>query len=150
MPIARRISLPAPLPKISGSTPAQNAIEVIRMGRRRSRQAWMIASSRCLAALLEILRELDDQDRVLARQADQHDQRHLGEDVEVARLAERREVRQPHAEQRREHAHRHDQDDRHRQLPALVLGGEHEHDQQHRDQHHRRDDRHLAVSCRAA
>ena len=45
MPMARRISLPAPLPKISGSTPAQNAIEVIRIGRRRIRQAWMIASS---------------------------------------------------------------------------------------------------------
>ena len=45
MPIARRISLPAPLPKISGSTPAQKAIEVIRIGRRRSRQAWRTASS---------------------------------------------------------------------------------------------------------
>ena len=61
-----------------------------------------------LRPLLEVLRELDDQDRVLARQADEHDQRHLREDVEVARLRERREVRDPHAEQRRQHAHRHD------------------------------------------
>jgi hypothetical protein len=33
MPIARRISLPAPLPRISGITPAQKAMEVIRIGR---------------------------------------------------------------------------------------------------------------------
>jgi hypothetical protein len=45
MPIARRISLPAPLPKISGRTPAQKAIEVIRIGRRRIRQALITASS---------------------------------------------------------------------------------------------------------
>ena len=45
MPIARRISLPAPLPRISGITPAQKAIEVIRIGRSRIRQAWITASS---------------------------------------------------------------------------------------------------------
>ena len=44
MPIARRISLPAPLPRISGITPAQNAIDVIRIGRSRKRQASITAS----------------------------------------------------------------------------------------------------------
>mmetsp|Transcript_21687 Transcript_21687/g.84531 ORF Transcript_21687/g.84531 Transcript_21687/m.84531 type:complete len:206 (-) Transcript_21687:1321-1938(-) len=34
-----------------------------------------------LAVLLQLLGEFDDQDRVLARQADQHDERHLREDV---------------------------------------------------------------------
>ena len=45
MPMAWRISEPAPLPKISGVTPAMKAIEVIRMGRSRMRQAWITASS---------------------------------------------------------------------------------------------------------
>ena len=34
--------------------------------------------------MLELARELDDQDRVLARQADQHQEPDLGEDVVVA------------------------------------------------------------------
>ena len=92
MPIARRISLPAPLPTISGMTPAQKAIEVIRIGRSRRRQASIVASSVSLPCCFQVLGELDDQDRVLAGQPDQHHQRHLGEDVEVARLRERRQA----------------------------------------------------------
>ena len=45
MPMARRISLPAPLPTMSGITPAQNAIDVMRMGRSRMRQACTMASN---------------------------------------------------------------------------------------------------------
>ena len=76
-------------------------------------------------ALLDALaRELDDQDRVLAREADQHDEADLREHVVVP-------AAQPDAEQREQQAHRHDQHDRERQRPALVLRGEDQEDQQH-------------------
>src|SRR5690606_17555997 len=43
-PIACRISAPEPVENTSGTTPAVNAIDVIRIGRRRRRHASMIAS----------------------------------------------------------------------------------------------------------
>ena len=43
-PIALRISAPAPVDSTSGTTPAMNAIEVIRIGRRRRRHASITAS----------------------------------------------------------------------------------------------------------
>src|SRR3546814_6453568 len=46
--------------------------------------------------------------------ADQHDEAHLGQDVVV-------EAAQGDADQGRKHAHRHDQNDREGQAPALVL-----------------------------
>ena len=48
----------------------------------------------------------------------------LGQDVVVL-------PPQLHADERREHAGRHDQDDRERQRPALVLRGQHQEDEQH-------------------
>ena len=48
-----------------------------------------------LALLFQFLGELVDQDGVLARQPHQHHQRHLGEDVQVRRLAEWREAEHP-------------------------------------------------------
>ena len=44
MPIAWRISAPAPLENTSGTTPAMKAIDVIRIGRRRRRLASRAAS----------------------------------------------------------------------------------------------------------
>ena len=44
MPMAWRISLPAPLAVTSGITPMMKAKEVIRMGRKRNRQASIAAS----------------------------------------------------------------------------------------------------------
>ena len=44
MPMAWRISAPAPCATTSGNTPAMNAMLVIKMGRKRSRQAAMAAS----------------------------------------------------------------------------------------------------------
>ncbi len=46
VPMATRISAPAPLAIISGSTPKANANEVIKIGRNRNRLASMTASSR--------------------------------------------------------------------------------------------------------
>ena len=46
IPITRRISAPAPLARMSGTTPAMNAKEVIRIGRRRIRAASSAAAKR--------------------------------------------------------------------------------------------------------
>ena len=66
-----------------------------------------------LAGGLQILRELDDQDRVLGRQTDDGDQPDLEVHVVGVRAQQRR---QQHAE----HAQRHHQNDRQRNGPALV------------------------------
>ncbi len=78
-----RISAPAPRAIISGTTPRMKANEVITIGRSRSRQASSVASRARLARLPFLLGELDDQNRVLAGQADQHDEADLREDVDV-------------------------------------------------------------------
>ncbi len=44
MPSGWRSSEPVPVPNISGSAPKIAATVVIRIGRKRSRQAWKIAS----------------------------------------------------------------------------------------------------------
>ena len=44
MPSGRRSSAPVPLPSASGRPPSSAASVVIMMGRKRSRQAWWIAS----------------------------------------------------------------------------------------------------------
>jgi hypothetical protein len=78
---------------------------------------------------LQLPRELDDQDRVLAREPHQHEQRDLREDVVVA-------AGEPHPGDREQQAHRHDQDDRERQLEALVLRGQDEEHEQHAQREH--------------
>ena len=113
VPSERRISAPAPTAMTSGTTPKMKANDVIRIGRSRSRDASSVASTERLPFLVQLLGELDDQDGVLARQADQHHQADLHEDVDVA-------VREQHAGDGTEQAQRHDQDDRQRQRPAFV------------------------------
>ena len=80
--------------------------------------------ARSRAALVLLLPgELDDQDGVLGGQADQHDEADLRQDVD----------RHPACEQAgngSQQAHRHDQDDGQRQLPALVLGDQNEKDEE--------------------
>ena len=83
VPSVCRISAPAPCAIISGTTPRMKANEVITIGRSRSRQASSVACAARLARLALLLGEFDDQDRVLAGQADQHDEADLREDVDV-------------------------------------------------------------------
>ena len=71
--------------------------------------------------IFSLLREFDDQDGVLAREPDEHDETDLREDVVVLSAKQ-------HAGDRRQEAHRHDQHDRERQRHALVLSGQHEKD----------------------
>src|SRR2546428_13803527 len=68
---------------------------------------------------LEIACEFDDKNRVLAREPHQHEQPDLGEDVVVT-------ASQPHAGDRGDQGHRHDQHDHERQGPTLVLRCENE------------------------
>ena len=56
------------------------------------------------APVLELLGKLDDQDRVLGGEADEHDEAHLREDVVVLPA-------QHDTDDRGDEAHRHDQDD---------------------------------------
>ena len=48
VPMAWRLLAPAPVEIAKGNTPPTNAIEVIRMGRKRSRQASSVASTNSL------------------------------------------------------------------------------------------------------
>ena len=97
MPSDRRISAPAPAATISGTTPKMNANDVIKIGRSRSRDASSSRLEARLAFLVQLPGELDDQDRVLARQPDEHDQADLHEDVHIA-------IRRQHAGHRTQQA----------------------------------------------
>ena len=81
MPITLRASAPAPDAVSSGTTPRMNANAVIRIGRKRSFAADSAASTSGLPGVVLHLGELDDQDRVLRGEADQHDQADLREHV---------------------------------------------------------------------
>ena len=60
--------------------PRMNANDVIRMGRSRRRAAARAASLRTSLFIFH-LRELHDEDRILGRETDQHNQADLGKDV---------------------------------------------------------------------
>ena len=83
VPSASRAPAPAPSAIASGTVPRMNANEVIRIGRSLS----LAPSRRGLLdrfALLALeLGEFDDEDGVLGRQTNQHDQPDLGVDVVV-------------------------------------------------------------------
>ena len=86
IPIASRISLPAPLAVTSGITPMMKANEVMRIGRSRNRHASIAASTGANPALDALARKLHDQDRILAREPDQHDEADLGQHIVVRSL----------------------------------------------------------------
>src|ERR1051326_976822 len=75
------------------------------------------------ALLLEIPRELDDQDRILAGEPDEDEETDLREDVVVA-------AGEPHARNGRQETHRHDENDHEWQRPALVLRRQDEENEQ--------------------
>ena len=83
------------------------------------RAASTAASTIDMPCCAQVLGELDDQDRVLGREADQHDEPDLTEHVV-------REAAQELRAERAEHRQRHAQQDDERQHPALVLRGEHQ------------------------
>ena len=123
VPSDQRISAPAPVAITIGTTPRMKANEVIRIGRRRSRQASVVASKR-FALLAQLPGELDDQDGVLASQPDQHHEPDLHEDVHG-------DMPQQDADQGAQQAHRHNQNHRQRQRPTLVQGRQGQKDEDH-------------------
>ena len=126
VPTECRASWPAPVANTSGSTPRMNASDVIRIGRSRSRDASIAASMTDIPASAQLLGELDDQDGVLRRKTDQHDQADLAVDV-VGKPAH------PLRAERAQHRERHAQQDDERQHQAFVLGRERQVDQQQRE-----------------
>ena len=81
VPMIWRETAPAPVAIHSGTHPRMNANDVIRIGRRRSRAPSSAASVKRLPFLEFVLREFDDQDRVLRRQPDEHHQTDLRVDI---------------------------------------------------------------------
>ena len=81
-----------------------NAKLVIRIGRSRSLQASTAASKPIAALLLALLGEFDDKDGVFASEPHEHNETDLGEDVVI-------HAAQPDSGERRQHAHRHDEND---------------------------------------
>ena len=134
VPSEWRAAAPAPRrDHAAARTPRMNANDVIRIGRRRTRAACSAARSIDSPCSRSVLRELDHQDRVLAGEADQHDEPDLAEDVvRAARAANC-------ASERAEHRERDDEHDGERQDPALVERREtQEHDDQRQPEQDRR------------
>src|SRR5258708_18080546 len=71
------------------------------------------------ALFLLLASEFDNQDRVFGGQADKYDETYLRQDVDRQAAGEQ-------TAHRCQEAHRHDQNDCHRQLPTFVLRHEHE------------------------
>ena len=126
VPITFCAPAPAPLACISGTTPEDEG-----EGRHQDRpEAQAGRLERGLlerhAAIVLRLGELDDQDRVLGRQADQHDQADLHVDVVVV-------AHQPDAEEGAQRDQRRPEQHRPGQPPALVHRGQ---QQEHADDGH--------------
>ncbi len=90
-----------------GIIPMMVASEVIRMGRRRTRQAVITASPDRQPLLFQLVREIDDQNAVGIRDADQHQHSHQRHHVE-------RGVSQRQNDQHADEAHRDRQHDQER------------------------------------
>jgi hypothetical protein len=83
-PSGCRSSAPSPVPSISGTAPNSAARVVIRIGRKRSRQAWWIASRGDMPCVpLGVQREVDHHDRVLLDDADQQDDADHRDDAQI-------------------------------------------------------------------
>ena len=94
MPSGCRSSEPTPVPNIKGNALASADTVVIRIGRKRSRQAWKIASSGDLpASRCGGEREIDDHDGILLDDADQQDDADDADDAEVVAAQHQRQQR---------------------------------------------------------
>ena len=83
-PTARRVIAPAPVEMTRGSNPRMKAKLVMMTGRNRRLAASIGGGLDVLAEMPLLDREGDDQDAVLRRERDQHDDADLGIDVETA------------------------------------------------------------------
>ena len=133
MPSDCRISAPAPWAINSGSTPRMNAIEVMMIGRSRSRQASSVASR--IGLPVRRITLANSTIRIaflLARPTS------TTRPIWVKMLMSR--LRRVHPDQGTRDAQRHRQDHRQRHRPALELGRQHQedhHDREGEDDHRR-------------
>ena len=77
IPMLLRAPAPGPVARISGVWPTTVAAVVIRIGRSRVPEASMIAAQFVHPGLLQMVRELHDQDAVLGYESDERDEFHL-------------------------------------------------------------------------
>ena len=119
-----REAAPEPVASISGTQPRMKANEVMRIGRRRSFEPSHGRVENLDAFLAFHLGELDDEDRVLGRQPDEHDQADLRIDVQV-------EVAHQHANHRAQHDGRRGQQHREGQPPAFILRRQQQEHEEH-------------------
>ena len=113
VPTARRLISEAPVAITNGSRPRMKAKLVIITARNRSLAPRIAASWIDLPCLALLLGEFDDQDAVLRRQRDQHDDADLRVKVE-------REAGEADRRDRRQDADRDREQDRNRDGPALI------------------------------
>ena len=124
---SKRLAAPAPLAISSGTMATTMAAVVIRIGRSRMAAACSIASRRRIALLLlQLVGEVDHQDAVLGDQPDQRDEPDLRIDVDGGEPDVERDQRAEHRGRQR------DQDDQ-RIAEALILRGEHQEDDDQRE-----------------
>ena len=85
VPIIWRATEPAPVAIHSGTQPRINAKDVIKIGRRRNPGSLERGIGQWLSLLVLILGKLDDQNRILGGQTDEHHQPdlrvHIGLDL---------------------------------------------------------------------
>ena len=124
VPKARRISPPAPSASTSGTTPKIKAKEVIKNRTQPQPAGFDGGFGADQAGVLFLFGEFDDENGVLAGQADQHDKSDLRENIIV-------HAARPDAQDGKEQAHRHDQDDRQGQRPAFVKCRQRQEDKEH-------------------
>ena len=94
--IGARVSPPSLIASATGSMPKIIAAVVITIGRSRMMPASISASVERLPSRRELIREVDQQDRVLRDEAHQHDHADHREDVErLAGEVQRRRTRRP-------------------------------------------------------
>ncbi len=116
-------SLPVPSFSAMGIMPMMVASEVIKMGRSRTRQEVITASSTDWPLLLQAMRELDDQDAVGGGDADQHQHAHERHHVQGC-------VGQRQDDQHTDEAHGDRQHDEERILEGTELRNQNQ-EQQH-------------------
>jgi len=104
MPSGRRSSAPSPKPRASGRAPSMAAMVVIRIGRKRSRQAWKIAACRLQPfGAFDLEGDVDHHDGVLLHDSDQQQHADHGDDAELdAEHLERQQGADARGRKRRE------------------------------------------------
>ena len=105
-----------------GKTPATKAIEVHEDGAEAESAGFECRLDRGEAFVFLLAGELDDENRIFARESDENDKSDLGENVVIA-------LRNPDSKKGEKEAEWDDEYDREGEAHALILGREDEEDE---------------------